>query len=356
MKLEALGWNDVLAEAFRNFGGKDCIPGRVALQHRTYYSVFSELGELKSEITGKMEFMASGPQDLPAVGDWVVLIPRPGEQAATIVELLPRRTKFSRKVAGRRSDEQVVAANVDVVFIVSGLDHDYNPRRLERYLVLARQSGADPVVILNKADLRTDTGELLIETQRLARGIPVILASALNNSGLDEILVRLTPGVTGALLGSSGVGKTTIINRLVGSDRKTADVRAADSRGRHATTVRELILLPSGGLLIDTPGMRELQLMGEEESVGETFEDIEELERQCKFRDCSHHVEPGCAVRAALEQGTLAPERYDSYIKLLREIAYQHRKTDQAAQRKEKERLKKLMTEYKRTFKKGKRT
>jgi len=354
MTLESLGWNPVFAEAFKTHEGGDLIPGRIAVQHRAYYSILSEIGELKGEVTGKMEYLASGPQDLPAVGDWVVLHPRSEESAATIVELLPRKTKFSRKVAGRKTEEQIVAANVDVVFIVSGLDHDFNPRRIERYLVLARQSGAEPVVLLNKTDLRDDIKEIRKEVARIAGDIPVVMTSALNDKGLDAIIKYLKPGRTGALLGSSGVGKTTIINHLLGSARKTAEVRENDSRGRHTTAVRELILLPSGGLLIDTPGMRELQLWGGAEGVEETFDDIEELERQCKFRDCSHDVEPGCEVRAALEGGTLEPERYESYRKLLRELAYHNRKQNQAEQRKEKERIKKRTSQHKRNYPHGK--
>lgn len=356
MTLESLGWTPFFAAAFKAHEGKELIPGRIAVQHRTHYIVLSELGELKGEVTGKMEYLASGPQELPAVGDWVVLHPRPQESAATIVELLPRKSKFSRNVAGRKTEEQIVAANVDVVFIVSGLDNDFNLRRIERYLILARQSGAEPVILLNKSDLRDDMKGILKEVARMAGDIPVVMTSALNDKGLDVIMEHLTSGRTGALLGSSGVGKTTIINHLLGTERKTAEVRENDSRGRHTTTVRELIQLPSGGLLIDTPGMRELQLWGSTEGVEETFEDIEELERQCKFRDCSHGVEPGCQVRAALESGTLESERYESYKKLLREAAYHNRKHNEAEQRKEKERIKKRTSQFKRNYPHGKRS
>lgn len=356
MTLESLGWTPFFAGAFKPYEGKELIPGRIAVQHRTHYIVLSELGELKGEVTGKMEYLASGPQELPAVGDWVVLHPRLQESAATIVELLPRKSKFSRKVAGRKTEEQIVAANVDVVFIVSGLDNDFNLRRIERYLVLARQSGAEPVILLNKSDLREDMKEIHKEVARMANDVPVMMTSALNDKGLDVIMEHLTSGRTGALLGSSGVGKTTIINHLLGTERKTAEVRENDSRGRHTTTVRELIQLPSGGLLIDTPGMRELQLWGSTEGVDETFEDIEELERQCKFRDCSHGVEPGCQVRAALESGTLESERYESYKKLLREAAYHNRKHNEAEQRKEKERIKKRTSQFKRNYPHGKRS
>jgi len=346
--LESLGWDSFFAQAFEPFAGRELVAARVALQHRTHYIVFSEHGELKAEAAGKMLFHAEGMQDLPAVGDWVVIHPRPEEQAATILEILPRRTKFSRKTAGRRTEEQIVASNVDVVFIVSGLDGDFNVRRLERYLVLVTQSGASPVIVLNKADACANIEELKNEVQRVAGKTPIHITSALRDEGLDMILNNVKRGQTGALMGSSGVGKTTIINHLLGSDeRKTEEVRETDSRGRHATTVRELILLPSGGLLIDTPGMRELQLWGEVDGVEEVFDDIEELAGRCKFRDCSHEVEPGCAVREALESGSLDSDRYESYQKLLRELAYHSRKSNEAEQRKEKERIKKIMTQYK---------
>ncbi|MBI4417535.1 MAG: ribosome small subunit-dependent GTPase A [Ignavibacteriales bacterium] len=353
MTLTSIGWNDFFERAFAAFRVAELIPARVALQHRNYYVLYSTLGELRGEPTGKMQYMASGPQDLPAVGDWVVIDPRPYEQAATIVDVLPRKTKFSRQAAGRKTEEQIVAANIDSVFIVSGLDNDFNLRRIERYLVLAIESGASPVVLLNKVDLCEDPEGARTETTSLNPHVPVHVLSALKNEGVDVIRNYLRNGATGALLGSSGVGKTTIINRLLGTDeRKTAPVREADDRGRHTTAARELILLPAGGLLIDTPGMRELQLWSSSDAVSEVFEDIEVLAENCKFRDCSHEVEPGCAVKEALEQGVLDEGRYESYRKLHRELQYQQRKYDPAEQRKEKERWKKIMTEYKKNKKK----
>lgn len=355
MTLVSIGWDDFFEDAFAAFRGASLIPARVALQHRNYYVLYSEAGELRGETTGKMQYMASGPQDLPAVGDWVVIDPRPGEGAATIVDLLPRRTKFSRQAAGRKAGEQIVAANVDSVFIVSGLDHDFNLRRLERYLVLVSESGASPVVLLNKADVCDDPASARDAVASIAPHAPIHVLSALRNEGITVIRDHLRNGTTGALLGSSGVGKTTIINRLLGTeDRRTAPVRETDDRGRHTTSARELISLPTGGMLIDTPGMRELQLWSSPDAVNEVFNDIEELAENCRFRDCSHEVEPGCAVQEALEQGLLDPGRFESYRKLLKELRYQQRKLDPAEQRKEKERWKRLITQYKKSQKGGK--
>lgn len=355
MTLSSIGWNDFFEEAFSAFQGGSLIPARVALQHRNYYVLYSAIGELRGETTGKMQYMASGPQDLPAVGDWVVVDPRPEEGGATIVDILPRRTRFSRQAAGRKTEEQIVAANVDSVFIVSGLDNDFNVRRIERYLVLVSESGASPVVLLNKADVCEDPQAARQAVASINPHAPIHILSALNNEGMGVIRDHLRDGSTGALLGSSGVGKTTIINRLLGTDeRATAPVREADDRGRHTTSARELIPLPTGGLLIDTPGMRELQLWSAPGAMNEVFDDIEEIAENCRFRDCSHEVEPGCAVREALEQGMLDAGRFESYRKLLRELQYQQRKLDPAAQRKEKERWKKIITEYKRSKKGGK--
>ncbi|GJQ21598.1 MAG: putative ribosome biogenesis GTPase RsgA [Bacteroidia bacterium] len=353
MTLSSVGWNDFFEQAFTPFRGSPLVPARVALQHRNYYVLYSELGELRGETTGKMHYMASGPQDLPAVGDWVVINPRPDEGAATIVEILPRRTKFSRQAAGRKAEEQIVAANVDWVFIVSGLDNDFNLRRIERYLVLASESGASPLVLLNKADVCEDPDGVRKEVAAINPHTPIHVLSALRNEGIDVIRHYLRNGATGALLGSSGVGKTTIINRLLGTDKRaTAAVREADDRGRHTTSARELIPLPTGGLLIDTPGMRELQLWSSPDAVGKVFDDIEAIAENCRFRDCSHEVEPGCAVQEAIEQGTIDGGRFESYRKLLRELNYQRRKHDPLEQRKEKERWKKIMADYKRNKKK----
>jgi len=266
---------------------------------------------------------------------------RDDQASGDIVAVLPRRSCFSRKVAGTVTDEQVVAANVDVAFIVMGLDADFNLRRLERYLLLARESGASPVVLLTKTDLATDLPARLGDVAALASGIPVHALSPRRNEGLDQVTAYLTPGRTAALLGSSGVGKSTIINRLVGDDaRRTREVRGSDSRGRHTTTHRELVALPDGGLIIDTPGMRELQLWDVGDAVRETFDDIEVMAPACRFTDCRHRNEPGCAVKTAVADGRLASTRLDSYLKLQDEVAVLARQQDERAMLEDKRRSK----------------
>ncbi|HET6272420.1 MAG TPA: ribosome small subunit-dependent GTPase A [Bacteroidota bacterium] len=354
MTLEELGWNPFFAEAYVAFAGQGLSPARVAIQHKGAYELYSEFGELRGEVTGKIHYLARGPEDYPAVGDWVVIHARPEEGGATILEMLPRKTKFSRRAPGPKAEEQIVAANIDTVFLVSGLDGNFNIRRMERYLVLAKESGATPVIVLNKADIAKDLDLKVKETDRIAGGTPIVLMSATLDEGLDAMRGYLQPGITGALLGSSGVGKSTIINHLLGVEYfKTMAVRESDARGRHATTHRELVPIPTGGLLIDTPGMRELQLWSGPDAFRETFEDIETLVSTCRFRDCTHEKEPGCSIRKALEDGTLDAGRYKSYKKLLKEIAYQNRKDDKVAQLLEKERWKKLTSQQKRGYKKS---
>jgi ribosome biogenesis GTPase len=256
---------------------------------------------------------------LPAVGDWVALEVRPGEGRATIHAVLPRRSRFSRKVPGSVTEEQVVAANVDSVFLIAGLDGDFNPRRLERALVLAWESGARPVVVLNKADLG-GAEQRRREAEAATPGVPIHVVSVRTGHGLGALDVYLRRGQTVALLGSSGVGKTTLVNRLLGGGaRPTADVRSGDDRGRHATSHRELVVLPGGGMIVDTPGLREIQLWGGEEGLREAFAEVGELAPACRFRDCRHEGEPGCAVLAALADGRLAAERLASYRKLAAE-------------------------------------
>jgi ribosome biogenesis GTPase len=273
------------------------------------------------------------------VGDWVVVRKRPDESRGAIVAVLPRRSWFSRRMAGQVTDEQVVAANVDVVFIVMALDHDFSLRRLERYLLLARESGAAPVVLLTKPDVCADVPARVAEVTALTGDVPVHVVSPKLNEGLEHVARHLPPGKTGALLGSSGVGKSTIINRLVGRDvQRTRDIRESDSKGRHTTTHRELVFLPNGGFVIDTPGMRELQLWDVSEAMSETFDDLEALASDCRFTDCRHRDEPRCAVKAAVEDGRLSAARLASYLKLQDELGHLARQQDQRAQIEEKRR------------------
>ncbi len=350
--LYKLGWDPFFAKAFEPFHTGAFLPARVAVQHKGQYILYTELGEMQGKIAGRLRHRANEITDFPAVGDWVVMRARPEEGTATITDILPRRTKFSRKVPGPITAEQIIAANIDKAIIVSGLDEDFNPRRIERYLVLTAESGAEPVIVLNKADLCDDLPEVLSEVNTISGGAPVLVTSVKRKEGLEQLVASIGEGRTGTLLGSSGVGKSSILNHLLGADHFfTREVRGTDSRGRHATTHRELVLLPTGGMLIDTPGMRELQLWGETSAVNESFDDIEELIATCKFTNCRHDTEPGCAVRQALEDGTLEPERFASYQKLQKEMNYLTRKQDLREQLKEKERWKKLTARHKRNYK-----
>jgi ribosome biogenesis GTPase len=344
MQLREFGWDEGFSHHFEEWAHKPHVqPGRVFIEFNYLFRVYVAGGELETVLAGRLKHHAESRGALPAVGDWVAVRKRPDDERGTIVAVLPRRSKFSRKMAGQVTDEQVVAANVNVVFVVMALDGDFNLRRLERYFLLARESGAAPVVLLTKPDLGDDVPGHVAEVTTLAGDAPVHVLSPKFNEGIDQVAHYLTPGRTGALLGSSGVGKTTIINRLVGTEaRKTRDVRESDDRGRHTTSHRELVVLPNGGLLIDTPGMRELQLWDVAGAVQQTFDDIEELAAHCHFSDCRHRDEPRCAVKAAVEEGRLRADRLESYLKLQDEMAHLARQQDQRAQLEEKRRAKVL--------------
>ncbi len=316
MRLESFGADAAVFGAFLHHSARGLKLARVASSHRDQYRLITEEGETDAEASGSLWFRSQSASGMPVVGDWVAA--RMVAPSQALVEaVLPRRTCFSRRAAGTREVEQPVAANIDLVFLVCGLDGDFNLRRLERYLTLATQSGASPVVVLNKADLCPDLIARTAQTAAVARDAPVIPSSTCGHPGVDGLLAFLGPGRTVALLGSSGVGKSSIVNALVGDDRlRTSEVRESDSRGRHTTTHRELIPLPGGGALIDTPGMSELQLWAGEDSVEQTFDEIAAAGAQCRFADCSHAGEPGCAVRAALEDGSIAADRWESYQKL----------------------------------------
>ena len=329
MDLHTLGWNSHFSNelnalnAGARLAGRGLVPGRVSSDARHIYAVMTELGELTAEVSGRFRSSADAKADFPVVGDWVAVGARPEEGKATIHAILPRVNSFSRRSAGFKTEEQVVAANIETALIVTAADGDFNPRRVERYLTLAWNSGADPVVVLNKTDLAESLEELLAKLEAAAVGVPILPVSAETGEGLDRLFAHLETGETAALLGSSGVGKSTIINRLLGFVRQdTFAVREDDSRGRHTTTRRDLIVLPAGGILIDNPGMREVGLWGEEAGLEETFSDVEAIASRCRFGDCGHGSEPGCAVRAALEGGALDPGRFQSYLKLQKELRW----------------------------------
>lgn len=335
--LGSIGASDAIYDAFAPHASNGLFLGRVSVVHRDRYRLYSAEGEMRAEAIGGLLYRAVCAADLPAVGDWVAAQRvSPGE--AMVHAVLPRRTIFSRRAVGGREQEQIMAANIDLILVVCGLDGDFNLRRMERYLTLARECGAETAVVLNKADLCAEWEARVTETRRVAGGTPVVAVSAQSAVGMSPILELIAHGRTVALTGSSGVGKSTLVNRLLGNDRQLVrEVRESDSRGPHTTTFRELVPLPGGGALIDTPGMRELQLWAGAESLDSTFEEIVGLAAQCRFRDCTHAVDEGCAVRAAVDACEIDGARWESYQKLRAEIAWHETKTDvQAAQARKK--------------------
>jgi len=325
------GWSDALRQAFATFAAQGHEPGRIIVQQRGLYGLATDHGELTGRMSGRLahEAESAGP---PAVGDWVALAARPAERAATIHAVLPRCSAFVRKAAFTTATEQVVAANVDTALLVASMNADFNPRRLERYLATAWQSGASPIVVLTKSDLADDPQSFVDEAAGVAFGAPVLAVSAVTGEGLDALAASLKAGETAVLVGSSGVGKSSLVNALAGEGlMATAAIREGDAHGRHTTTHRELIRLPSGALILDTPGMRELGLIDAGDGLSATFEDVEALAEACRFSDCGHTNEPGCAIRDALADGSLDPGRWRSFQKLRRELAFQERKEDRAA-------------------------
>lgn len=324
MLLASFGWTEKRETGFAPHAALGLRPARVLREERERYRIVGETGECGAEVTGRFRRDALTRADFPAVGDWVAVRAPSGDGTHRIEALLPRASAFTRKAAGTVTEEQVVAANVDTVFLVSGLDLDFNLRRIERYVAAAWESGAMPVVVLNKADLADDPDAAVAEVEGVAPGVPVVAVSAREDGNLEALRPWLVPGQTVALLGSSGVGKSTLVNALLGQDRMdTGTVRSGDSRGRHTTTHRELVPLPGGAVLMDTPGMRVLPLWADETAVADAFPDIGALAASCRFRDCRHESEPGCAVRGGIE-----PERLESWRKLQRELAWLARKQD----------------------------
>lgn len=337
-RLEDLGWDDGWASELERLEDEKLIPARVAAQHRGEFVLWTGVDELRAELPGRLRYAAGVGMALPAVGDWVAVRGRALEGRATIRAVLPRRTSISRKEALTGSLEQVLAANVDTAFLLNGLDADFSTRRLERYLVLAWESGAEPVVILTKTDLDDDVAERILEVEAVAIGVPVLPVSNVTGEGVDAVRVHLRPRTTSVVLGSSGVGKSTLVNRIAGQEVVRTSALAADGTGRHTTTHRQLIRLPGGALVVDTPGLRELQLWDGDSAAA--FADIDALAAECRFSDCAHVHEPDCAVLGAVDDGTLELDRLRSWRKLQRELRMIAERKDRRVQAERKRRWK----------------
>jgi ribosome biogenesis GTPase len=336
-----MGWSPFFENQLASDDRSRYSVGRILEERKDCYVLLTEDGrEVLASLAGKLQYEASSRGELPAVGDFVCASVR-AEGRATIHRLLARRTKIARRGAGSVTDEQVLAANIDTVFLVNSLSEDLNPRRIERYLALALESGARPVLLLTKSDLCEEPAEVVAEIERVAPFASAHVVSALEGSGLDGLAAYLGTGQTSVLLGSSGVGKSTLVNRILGEERQAVrEVRSRDGRGRHTTTSRQLVFLPEGGMLIDTPGMRELQLWDADEGLGQIFRDVEEAANRCRFTDCGHHAgTPGCGVQAAIESGALPPDRVESWRKLGRELAFLEGKQDKRAQSEQEKKL-----------------
>jgi ribosome biogenesis GTPase len=337
--LEALGWGEPFASALEPHAAQGREPGRVVAENRGLYLVATAAGEIRAAISGRFRFDAAGnPATFPAVGDWVALDVR--EDGGTIQAVLPRRTAFSRLAAGQETYTQVLGANVDLVFIVTSLNRDFNVRRLERFLAAVWESGARPIVVLSKADLAEDLEGCRLEAEASAPGVPILIVSAIDGTGLDEVRAQLAFGRTVAVVGSSGVGKSTLINALAGQDlQAVSEVRLDDARGRHTTSRRHLVQLDGAGMILDTPGMREFALL-DDAGLATSFADVEAAAATCRFSDCAHRSEPGCAVRAAIASGALPSDRFAAFEKLGREAAAAERRVDAFARIEERRRWK----------------
>jgi ribosome biogenesis GTPase len=353
MDLKLLGYNEFFSRQFDELAKDGYTAARVAVPNKTNYTLLSESGELTGELSGKFYFDNDENKDAyPVVGDWVAVRAYPEDKIALIDVVLKRKTKFSRKSAGVVTEEQILAANVDSIFVMTSVNHDINPRRLERYLTVIKESDIEPVVIFSKSDLIENKDEILEGLTDVLQNTGFHFISNLTGEGLEELKVHFKNNSTVALTGSSGVGKTTLINNLLpGIDLRVAEIGKYKDKGKHTTTRRELYLLPDGGLIIDNPGIRELQLWDGSDGIGESFPEIEKLVIECKFTDCKHESEPGCAVKLALENGDVSKERYNSYIKLQKEINYFQTKSDIKAALDKKKKWKKISVKAKEIIK-----
>ncbi len=323
MDLKNLGWNTSFAEAFAKYGEAGFIPARITSRQANLFTALSEIGELKGKVTGRMRYECAQGTDYPAVGDWVAVKGNADTGLMQIRAVLPRRTQLLRADfnKGGYLGDQVISANLDVLFVVIGLDTEVNGSNLLRFLAQANVTGARTAVVLNKIDLCGDVTAAEAAARKVAKDLPILKVSGTTGEGIGEIRKFLGPGITGSLIGPSGVGKSTIINSLLGEELlAVGEVRESDSKGRHTTTWRELVILPGGGMLIDNPGIRSFGITGDESLIATEFCDIELIITQCKFRNCQHITEPGCAIKEAIACGTLPRERFDSYLKLQAEL------------------------------------
>jgi ribosome biogenesis GTPase len=334
--LKQLGWTEEHEKAFKKYSGP-YVPGRIACRQKTVWEVFINGGSVMAGISGALRKLGR----FPAVGDFVLLLHQPESGSSTIVDILPQKTRFTRGASGREGTDQVIAANIDTVFIVTAAGHDISARRTERYLALAHASGARPVIVINKSDLAEDPAALAKEILPVSSGIPVIPISAMSGAGTNRLDEFLTPGSTIVLIGSSGVGKSTLINRLLDRPvQETSHIRASDGKGRHTTTVRQLFVLKGGALMIDTPGLREVGIGTAATGIAETFPEIFELAEGCRFSDCRHEQEPGCAVQEAVREGALSASRLENFHRLVRELAFEQDKAELGLARSERKRWK----------------
>ncbi|RPI02345.1 MAG: ribosome small subunit-dependent GTPase A [Calditrichaeota bacterium] len=330
--LNALGWNSFFQSQWEKRNEEGLQAGRVSLQHKKRYKILTENGEFDAVIAGKLRHDSDSIADFPVVGDWVAAKLQVEEDKAVIHAVLPRHSKLSRDTSSRLArrkiaDEQVMVANVDMIFLVAALNEELNLRRIERYLAMIGDSGAVPVVILNKADLQQEKEQIRRAIASALPGVDIILTSALTGEGVESLLVYFEKGRTIALMGSSGSGKSTLINAILGQEKqKVVGISRYKDRGRHTTTFREMILFERGGIIIDNPGMRSIQIWDGETNLVRSFEDIDILSKECRFSDCRHENEPGCAVQDAIANGTIASERYQNYLKLQKELAFRARR------------------------------
>lgn len=345
--LSKIGWDNSLNN-YVNSLEDDKIIGRIVAVYKNLYKIHTQIGEVLGTLSGKVSHSIEDNSHYPAVGDWVIISKVCStEERAIIYDILPRKSKFSRKQCGNSSDEQIIAANVDICFICMSLNLNFNLRRLERYITMAWESGASPVILLTKADICSDIDEMLSNVEAISFGIPIHILSVVSGSGLEALNKYLIPGNTAVFIGSSGVGKSSLINVLMGNDLQSTNDIGTDDKGRHTTTNRELLILPEGGIVIDTPGMREFHILDSEEGLDSTFKDIENLAANCKFSNCSHKSEPGCAVKMAIETGSLSIGRFNNYIKLKKELEFIAKKRAMEIEQINKRHTKKTSKKYK---------